>query len=63
MLSIANAGDPSHASSAASSKQRFTSSDLELMESGFYLLGQRLIVSHGRRSQRLVPQRAHPRCP
>jgi hypothetical protein len=39
MLSIANAGDPIHASNAASSKQRFTSSDLERMESGFYLLG------------------------
>ncbi|KLU27734.1 hypothetical protein EOS_02795 [Caballeronia mineralivorans PML1(12)] len=58
-----NAGDPGHASNAASSKQRFTSNDLERMESGFYLLGQRPIVSHGRRSQRLVPQRAHSRCP
>jgi CheY-like chemotaxis protein len=47
MLSMPNAGDPRHASDAASSKQRFTSNDLERMEGGFYLRGQRPIVSHG----------------
>jgi hypothetical protein len=45
MLSMPNAGDPRHASDAASSKQRFTSNDLERMEGGFYLRGQRPIVS------------------
>src|ERR1700686_1431625 len=50
MLSMPNAGDPSHASDAASSKQRFTSNDLERMEGGFYLHGQRPIVSQARGS-------------
>src|ERR1700674_4814745 len=35
MVSVPNAGDPRHASDAASSTRRLTPGDLELMEGGF----------------------------